>query len=95
MTLSRALLSLLKTFTNRCERLTASSISNLEKIALFCAASWWVPQPTVIHTDKDTAKSAHKRLLNSRSQAKNLVIYTDESGINEKVGDAAVGPSFL
>lgn len=71
---SRAVLSPLETITNRYKKLTASSISNLEKIAPFCAAPWWIPTPVVIHKDKDTAKSAYKHLLSSQSQTESWIV---------------------
>lgn len=58
-----------------------------------CAAPWWIPPPTIIHKDKTTAKSAHQHLLKSQPQDENLIVYTDGSGINGKIGAAAVGPS--
>lgn len=90
---SCTLLSPLEILINRYEKLSASSITDLEKIAPFCVAPWWIPPPTVIHKDKMAAKSAHDHLLNSKSQSENLVIYTDGSGINRKIGAAAVGPN--
>ena len=90
---SRTLLSPLEILINRYEKLSASSITELEKIAPLCTAPWWIPPPTVIHKDKTAAKSAHDNLLNSKSQSENLVIYTDGSGINGKIGAAAVGPN--
>lgn len=91
---TRIYLSPLETLTNRYEKISKRFISNIEKITPFTAPPWWIAPPITIHSSKLEAGKSHKRLLKDISRKNSQVlIYTDGSGINEKIGAAAVGPT--
>lgn len=84
----------LQILTDRYERLFKSPISNIEQIAPFTAPSWWIPLPITIFSNKKEAEKAQKHMVNDVRRKKHcLLIYTDGSGINGKIGAAAVGPT--
>lgn len=84
----------LETLTNRYKRTSKGLISNIEQILPFTASPWWTPPLIMIHHSKPVAEKAHKRLLNETSRKENqFLICTDGSGINGKIGAAAVGPT--
>jgi len=83
------IMSPLEKLTKRLERKTNTSIDDLEVITPSAASPWWIPPITVISSSKETAEEAHKKLLRETDA---LIVYTDGSGINEKIGAAAVSP---
>lgn len=85
---SGRLVSPLETLTKRIERKTASKIENLEMIVPYSAPPWWIPPKLIIEGSKEKAEAAHKELIVT---TKAKLIYTDGSGINGKIGAAAVG----
>jgi ribonuclease HI len=66
-------------------------ISNLETVYPATVPPWWSRPEIIIHTHKDTAKTSHDRTL---LEPDTLRIYTDGSGINGKIGAAAVAPQL-
>jgi len=71
-------------------RLGNEAISNLEWKLPFTVAPWWEAPTVTIEDNAESAKEAHQRIL-SESEAL-MVVYTDGSGINNKIGAAAVVP---
>ena len=89
----RAHYSPLEVLINRLQKNTKSSLSNLEQIIPYTAPPWWTPPPTVIKPSKKEAELAHKNLIEAFPPSENLFVYTDGSGINEKVGASATAKS--
>ena len=83
----------LEVLTNRLQKNTKSSLSNLEEIIPYTAPPWWTSPPTVIKPSKKEAEPAHKNLIEAFPPSENLFVYTDGSGINEKVGASATAKS--
>ena len=50
---------------------------------------WWTPSPSEIKPSKMEAELAHKNLIKAFPPNEHLFVYTDGSGINEKVGASA------
>jgi hypothetical protein len=68
--------------------------TKIETIEPYIRAPWWTPKTQVeIAPDKKAAKSRHDELVNSTSN-NTMTIYTDGSGIMEKVGAAAYIPNI-
>lgn len=61
---------------------------SLETRQPFVVEPWWSPPPIFIEQDRETAERRHEQL--TAGPAPTLAIYTDRSGINGKVGAAAV-----
>lgn len=85
-------LSPLELLTNKLVDRTKTPIKELEQITSYAAPPWWIPPTISIASDKDAAEKAHKAL--TENNTKDLFIYTDGSGINGKVGAAAVSPNY-
>lgn len=83
------IVSPLEKLTARLERKTGTCIKDLEIITPFTTPPWWIPPQVNVKPSKKTAEEAHKKLLEETDA---LVIYSDGSGINKKVGAAAVAP---
>ncbi len=62
----------------------------IEKLQPFSAAPDWKPPKTVIHKTKEAAK----KLVECSIDKGQVMIYTDGSGINNKIGAAAVSPDI-
>jgi ribonuclease HI len=71
-------------------RLGSEAISNLEWKLPFTVAPWWEAPTVIIEDNAESAKETHQRIL-SESETP-LAVYTDGSGINNKIGAAAVAP---
>jgi ribonuclease HI len=67
-------------------------VENLEQKLPFTAAPWWQPAEIVINENAEQATKAHDTILLEQTEAK--MIYTDGSGINNKIGAAAVAPEL-
>ena len=63
----------------------------MEKVEPFVIEPWWRPPKTCIADNKQAAKELHQEVLKNDSDQQ-LQVYTDGSGINNKVGAAAVAP---
>ena len=83
-------ISPLEKLTKRLERKTKTSIADLEIITPFAAPPWWIPPKVQLDCNKEAAEKAHKALIETTNA---LLIYTDGSGINGKIGAAAVSPN--
>ena len=82
-------LSSLKRLIDSLERkLGTDTLNNLEVRKAFVVEPWWTPPPIAIAGDRDTAERRHKDITTEREPP--LAIYTDGSGINGKIGAAAV-----
>ena len=68
-------------------------IENLERTLLFITSPWWNPPCTKIASSKHEAKISHNNIIRAYDPQKQLIIYTDGSGINGKIGADAVIPS--
>ena len=64
-------------------------ISNIEKLRPFSVSPTWEPPTTIIAGTKKDATQLAKESIN----AGHTMIYTDGSGINKKIGTAAVHPA--
>ena len=69
---------------------TVVDLEMLEKIPPTIAAPWWLPPKVSIHKTKEEARTHHEDYRQRYPDA--LAIYTDGSGIDGKVGAAAVAP---
>jgi len=83
------IISPLEKLTARLERKTGTYIKDLEIITPFAAPLWWIPPRVDVKPIKEIAEEAHKKLLRETNA---LVVYSDGSGINKKIGAAAVAP---
>ena len=69
---------------------TVVNLDTLEKIPPTIAAPWWIPPKISIHETKKEARAHHEGHRQRYPDA--LAIYTDGSGIDGKIGAAAVAP---
>ncbi len=69
---------------------TVVDLEILEKIPPTIAAPWWSPPKISIHETKEAARAHHEDYRQRYPDA--LAIYTDGSGIDGKIGAAAVAP---
>ncbi len=86
-------LSSLESLTRQFEERSGLSIVDLEKTVPFIAPPWWIPTKTTIAPNKSEAKQNHDQLAQNLNSQNHLIIYTDGSGINNKIGEAAVVPT--
>jgi len=63
----------------------------MERIQPCVAPPWRIPTENRIAEDKDTALREHDEIIKNRNH---LIVYTDGSAINGKVGAAAVVPDL-
>jgi ribonuclease HI len=73
-------------------RLGRETVENLERKIPYMTAPWRQPTEVVIAEEIDLAKAAHDAMVQEPLGA--LIVYTDGSGINNKVGAAAVAPQL-
>lgn len=66
------------------------NLENLEIIPPVIAPPWWAPPNVSIHLTKEKAKLHHENCQEKYPNA--IMIYTDGSGIEDKIGAAAVAP---
>ena len=59
--------------------------SKIEKRVAYVIAPWWIPLQTIIAEDEKQARENHQAVLDSGS----FRVYTDGSGINNRIGAAA------
>lgn len=59
----------------------------------FITLPWWIPRTTEIAPSKHEAKARHDSIIQTYYPQKQLIAYTDGSGIRGKIGAAAVIPS--
>ena len=81
----------LEILTKEVEKKTKVPFAKIEKITPFVTAPWWIPPKINIMPNKKTAEAVHKTII---SNTDSLIIYSDGSGINGKVGAAAVSPDM-
>ena len=86
-------LSPLENLTRQFEKRSGLRIANLERTVPFIVSPWWVPPKTTIALNKSEAKQNHDQMAHNLDPQCHLVVYTDGSGINDKIGAAAVVPS--
>jgi hypothetical protein len=68
------------------------SLRNLEQILPFSVAPHWASPDVIIEGDAETAIEAHRAILNRAPRP--IALYTDGSGINGRVGAAAICPKY-
>ncbi|CBF76131.1 ribonuclease H family protein [Aspergillus nidulans FGSC A4] len=78
-------------FTER--EIGKDSLRNLEQILPFSVAPHWVSPDIIIDGDAETAIETHRNILNRAPRP--IALYTDGSGINGRVGAAAICPKYL
>lgn len=83
----------LEVITRRFELRTNQSIQTLEKIIPYVTSPWWIPPISHIARTKAEGREQHDKATSMRDQQQ-LVVYTDGSGINGKIGASAVAPSI-
>jgi ribonuclease HI len=68
-----------------------NKLKNTERIRPYLVQPWWKPPTTRIESSADAAIQQHDSFINSQD---GLAIYSDGSGINGKIGAAAVCPAI-
>ena len=86
-------LSPLENLTRQFEKRTGLKIAKLERTVPFIVSPWWVPPKKTIAQDKSEAKQNHDQIALNPDPQHHIIVYTDGSGINGKIGAAAVAPS--
>lgn len=83
----------LKTIENSLKRrIGTEAFNDLEVREAFVVKPWWNPPTIKIHESREAAEREHNAI--TTAPAAPLAIYTDGSGINGKVGAAAVAPTL-
>ena len=90
--LRNRVISSLEKLIKRLERKIKTSIAELEIITSFAASSWWISSKVQLDCNKEAAEKAHKTLIETTNA---LLIYTDESDINDKIEVAAVSSNQI
>jgi ribonuclease HI len=67
-------------------------IEQLEVKSPYIAAPWWPVPEVTIHEEPDQAEKSHDDIV--QTSYKNLLLYTDGSGINGKIGAAVIAPQI-
>ena len=80
----------MENLTRQFEKKSGLKIANLEKTVPFIVSPWWVPPKTIIALNKSEAKQNHNQMAHNLDPQHHLVVYTDGSGINDKIGAIAV-----
>ena len=86
-------ISSLEILCRRFEKRFNCKIENLERTIPFVTPPWWIPPLTEIAPSKHEAKISHDNIIRAHDPQKQLIIYTDGSGMNGKIGAAALIPS--
>ena len=86
-------ISPLEILCRRFEKRFCCKIEHLERIVPFITLPWWIPPTTEIASSKHEAKACHDCIIQTHDPQRQLIVYTDGSGINGKIGAAAVIPS--
>lgn len=81
-------------FTHQFEKKSGLRIANFKRTAPFIISLWWVPPKTTIALNKSEAKQNYNQMAYNLDPQCYLVVYTDGSGINDKIGVAAVIQSW-
>ena len=71
------------------ERTSHLMIKDLEKVIPYVVPPWWRPPNITISGNSKDAKTSHDVILHTKEDTE-MLIYTDGSGINNKIGAAAV-----
>ena len=79
----------LEMLTASFRKLTGIRARDIEKVVLFIESPWWKSSNVLISDDKKEGKLNHDITRLNRKQSHQM-IYTDGSGINQKVGVSAV-----
>ncbi|GFF96867.1 hypothetical protein IFM47457_11104 [Aspergillus lentulus] len=75
------------------QRLGQADFRNLECIQPYITAPYWTPPDVTIDASAEQAITEHDVILGQSQPA--VAVYTDGSGINGKIGAAAVCPQYL
>ncbi len=86
-------ISPLEILCRRFEKHFNYKIENLEQTLPFITPPWWNPPCTEIALSKQEAKTSQDNIIQANDPQKQLIIYTDRSGINGKIGAATFIPS--
>lgn len=86
-------ISPLEILCRRFEKRFNCKIEHLERTLPFITPPWWIPPLIEIAPSKHEAKASHESIIQAHDPQKQLIVYTDGSGINGKIGAAAVIPS--
>ena len=68
-------------------------VKDLEKVVPYVVSPWWRPPKTTISSNSKAAKDLHD-VTRRISENTDILIYTDGSGINNKIGAAAVATQY-
>jgi hypothetical protein len=77
---------------SRKRKIGTAAHDNLESRDPFVTEAWWTPPRVTILGTREEAERMHKEIISRLEHL--LAMYTDGSGINEKVGAAAVAPTL-
>lgn len=86
-------ISPLEIVCRRFEKRFGYKIEHLKRTVPFITLPWWIPPTTEIALSKHEAKTRHNSIIQTHDPQTQLIVYTDGSGINGKIGAAAVIPS--
>ena len=85
----RQIPALLEILEGRNVKLFGNNIHKLEKKPAYIVAPWWQPPTIIIPNSKEKATQLHNQHLASKPPLE-IVTYTDESEMNEKIGSSCV-----
>lgn len=71
------------------EKYKANAVDKVETRTPFTAAPWWEPPKVIIEDSKTKVKEAYDRLVKANFVKSVIEIYTDGSGLDERVDAAA------
>lgn len=79
----------LEDLEKRHAKLLGSSIRELERTPVYIVAPWWQLPNVNISSSKKAAIHLHNQIF-AQQTAQDTLAYTDESGINQKIGSACI-----
>lgn len=83
-------ISPLEILCRRFEKRFNCKIKDLERTIPFITLLWWIPPLTEFAPSKHEAKTSHDNVIRVHDSQKQLIVYTDGSGINGKIALLAV-----
>ena len=83
----------LEALSTKYERASHTKIRDMEKVTPYVVPPWCRPPKTVISNNSKEAKELHDVTI-LINEATDMLIYTDGSGINDKIGAAAIATQY-